>query len=137
MAQIKIQRAEDIICAYLVGLGYDKSQDVHPLLAAYPHLEKGNIPAELDNILYHKALMIWRTKKYSKTKLTAMFKAVFIHQKLAETYGLSPLLPDFDDEVFRNLLQQSSYVCPAPAYKITAMPTQTITSVHLYKGRTA
>lgn len=133
MAKLKIQSAEDIVSAYLQCLKIKKTEAA-AFLTAYPKLENSaNLIAELDDIIYQKAKKIFKNK-LAKPQLIALYKAVFIEQNLAQKFGISPLLPDFSDAEFTKLLQQS-FIEVAPACKMTAMPTQEISTIHLRKNK--
>lgn len=133
MAKLKIQSAEDIVSAYLQCLGIKKTE-ASPFLNAYSKLENSaNLTAELDEVVYQKAKKIFKNK-LAKPQLTALYKAVFIELNLAQKFGIKPLLPDFNDAEFIKLMQQS-FIEVAPTYKMTAMPTQEISTIHLHKQK--
>ncbi len=132
MAKLKIQSAEDIVSAYLQCLGIKKTE-ASSFLKAYPKLENSaNLTAELDEIIYQKAKKIFKNK-LAKLQLIALYKAVFMERHLAQKFGILPLLPDFSDTEFTKLMQQS-FIEVAPACKMTAMPTQEISTIHLRKN---
>ena len=133
MAKLKIQSAEDIVSAYLQCLGIKKTE-ASPFLNAYSKLENSaNLTAELDEIVYQKAKKIFKNK-LAKPQLIALYKAVFIELNLAQKFGIKPLLSDFNDAEFIKLMQQS-FIEVAPTCKMTAMPTQEISTIHLHKQK--
>ena len=132
MVKIKIQSAEDIIKAYLACLGYKKDINIQPLITAYPQLSQAtNVLSEMDNIIYHFAQHIFGSR-HAKAQTVALFKAVFIDNNIAQTYGILPLLPKFENSVYEQTMKSSGFSV-APAYKITKMPTQEISPIHLHK----
>lgn len=131
MVKLKIRSADDIVAANLSCLGIKKNEASY-MLEAYPELEKSaDITTEIDEIIYRKAKKIFKAK-LAKAQLIALYKAEFIGLNSARKYGIKPLLPDFDDEKF-NAEMQMAYIEVAPSYKITDMPTQEITTMHLHK----
>ena len=132
MVKLKVQSAQDIIAAYLDCLGLSKDQ-AQALSDAYPKLSGcADIPAEIDEIIYHKAKKIFKAKM-PKIQLIALYKAVYINSGCARQYGISPLLPDFDNADFAKAMR-SSTIIPAPVYKLSAMPTQEISPIHFHKN---
>lgn len=135
MVKLKIQSAQDIVEAYISCLGLKKN-DAQVLLDAYPKLSKSNnLIASLNEIVYLKAKEIYKTK-LAKTQLTALYKAAFIDLEIAKKYGVKPLLPNFADTDFTELMHKA-YIETAPSYKLTEMPTQEIDPIHLHKAKKA
>lgn len=133
MVKLKIQSANDIVAANLSCLGLKKNEAA-ALLKAYPKLEKAaDITAEIDEIIYQKAKKIFKAK-LAKIQLVALYKAEFIGLNLPQKYGIKPLLPDFEDNDFKAEML-GAYIEVAPTYKITEMPTQEITTIHLHKAK--
>ena len=135
MVKLKVQSAQDIIAACLDCLGLAKGT-AQIFADAYPQLSSGNdIPAETDEIIYHKAKKIFKTKM-PKTQLVALYKAVYINLDCAKKYGVAPLLPDFDNADFDKSMRDSAII-PAPSYKLSEMPTQEISPIHFRKNKSA
>ena len=135
MVKLKIQSAQDIIEAYISCLGIKKSE-AQTLLDSYPKLSKSNnLTAAINEIIYLKAKEIFKTK-LAKTQLIALYKAAFISLEIAKKYGAKPLLPNFADSDFMELMRKA-YIKTAPSYKLTEMPTQEIDTIHLHKAKKA
>lgn len=130
MVKIKVHSRNDIIKAYLRGLGYGADIDISKLLASYESLnEQEDISKAFDDIIYNKAKKVF-SKDLSKMQLVALYKALFIEGKNAEKYGIDALLPDFNkaDEYFKN-----SAFTVVPHYKVSVIPTQKIEPIALHK----
>ena len=130
MVKIKVHSRNDIIKAYLRGLGYGADIDISKLLTAYTSLnEQEDISKAFDDIIYNKAKKVF-SKDLSKMQLVALYKALFIEGKNAEKYGIDALLPDFNkaDEYFKN-----SAFSVVPYYKVSVIPTQKIEPFTLHK----
>ena len=130
MVKIKVHSRNDIIKAYLRGLGYDVDVDISKLLATYTSLsEQEDISKAFDDIIYNKAKKIF-SKDLSKMQLVALYKALFIEDKDTEKYGIDALLPDFNktDDYFKN-----SAFTVVPHYKVSVIPTQKIEPFTLHK----
>lgn len=133
MVKLKIQSALDILTAYFYSLGI-KKEDASQMLEAYKDIESSeNIIAKLDEIIYQKSKRIFK-ENLDKIQLVALYKAVFLKCNLAEKYGIAPLLPDFQDKEFYEIMRNSC-IKVAPAYKIAAMPTQKIDTIQLRKHK--
>ena len=101
MVKIRVHSRDDIIKAYLRGLGYGADIDISKLLASYESLnQQDDISKSFDDIIYNKAKKVF-SKDFSKMQLVALYKALFIEGKNAEKYGIDALLPDFD-KILRN-----------------------------------
>ena len=130
MVKIKVHSRNDIIKAYLRGLGYGVDVDISKLLTAYTSLnEQEDISKAFDDIIYNKAKKVF-SKNLSKMQSVALYKALFIEGKNAEKYGIDALLPDFTktDEYFKN-----SAFTVVPYYKVSVIPTQKIEPIALHK----
>ena len=130
MVKIKVHSRNDIIKAYLRGLGYGVDIDISKLLAAYTSLnEQEDISKAFDDIIYNKAKKVF-SKDLSKMQLVALYKALFIEGKNAEKYGIEALLPDFNktDDYFKK-----SAFSVVPYYKVSVIPTQKIEPFTLHK----
>jgi len=78
MVKIKVHSRNDIIKAYLRGLGYDVDIDISKLLASYESLnQQDDISKSFDDIIYNKAKKVF-SKDLSKMQLVALYKALFI-----------------------------------------------------------
>ena len=130
MVKIRVHSRDDIIKAYLRGLGYGVDIDISKLLASYESLnQQDDISKSFDDIIYNKAKKVF-SKDLSKMQSVSLYKALFIEGKNAEKYGIDALLPDFDksDEYFK----KSAFFI-VPHYKASVIPTQKIEPFTLHK----
>lgn len=130
MVKIRVHSRDEIIKAYLRGLGYGADIDISKLLASYESLNRqDDISKAFDDIIYSKAKKVF-SKDLPKMQLVALYKALFIEGKNAEKYGIDALLPDFDksDEYFK----KSAFFI-VPYYKVSVIPTQKIEPIALHK----
>ena len=130
MVKIKVHSRNDIIKAYLRGLGYGIDVDISKLFTAYTSLnEQEDISKAFDDIIYNKAKKVF-SKDLSKVQSVALYKALFIEGKNAEKYGIDALLPDFTkaDEYFKN-----SAFSVFPYYRVSVIPTHEIDPFALHQ----
>jgi len=128
MVKIKIYSRNDVIKAYLSGLGYDADADISRLFAAYKNLnEDEDISKTFDAIIYDKAKKVFHDN-LSRVQMIALYKALFIEGKIAEKYGIDALLPNFNksDDYFR----KSAFLV-VPHYKMSPIFKQKIEPLSL------
>ena len=130
MVKIRFCSRDDVVKAYLCGLGYGADADISKLFASYKNLnEDEDVSKILDAIIYDKAKKVFHDN-LSKVQMTALYKALFIEEKIAEKYGIDALLPGFNeaDEYFK----KSAFLV-VPHYKISTIFKQKIEPLSLSK----
>lgn len=127
MVKIVVRTAEEIIGAYLKSMGFDEKYDLSALLTGYPNLKDENnsghsVVEMLDLIVAEAAVKVF-AQKAEQSRLIALYKIAYLELQGAKKWGISPLLPNFQD-VHYQAQMQGKFLCSAPEYCFSEMPVQ-------------
>lgn len=134
MVTIKIQSIDDIIGAYLKGLGFsaDAASKIVPELKRKLPLsqESGdNVIDALDKLVLSAAKKIFKDSSLDDEQLVALFKFCLLETKSASKWGDKIFaLKDSDEAIAQALRQEVIHV--APNYVFSQMKPQEITIPH-------
>lgn len=131
MVAIKIQSLDDIIEAYLCGLGFEK-KDLKKaselmLEALGTSYNADNVLASLDALLLKTAVNVFPGNNWEQGQQLAMFKLVFLLSKAAQKWGAQALLAGKISEEMKKTFQ-AQMMCAAPQYHLSHMQPQKIES---------
>ncbi len=130
MVTIKIQSIDDIIAAYLKGLGFtdDGAHKIAPTLRGRLSLSQENgdkVINELDKIVASTAKKIFNDSSLDDEQLVALFKFCVLETKGAQKWGEKIFaLKDSDEKIVLALRQEVIHV--APNYVFSQMKPQEI-----------
>lgn len=129
MVTLKIQSLDDIIRAYLCGLGFagDKAAaTIKQLKTKLTENGDGDAAVEaLDHLLYQSARQIFKNSSLDKPQLIALLKFCYLRSNGAQKWGGSVFEPSaIDCKMAEQLHQEIIHV--APNYVLSHMEPQPI-----------
>lgn len=131
MVTIKIQSIDDIICAYLKGLGFsaDAANKIVPELKKKLPIsqESGDkVIDALDSLLLETAKKIFNDSTLDSEQLVALFRFCWLEAKGASKWGDKIFTLKNNDEKIAHALRQK-VIHVAPNYVFSQMKPQEIT----------
>lgn len=126
MVKIVVRKERDIVLAYLKGLGFDKDFDPAAFLAEHPELngQEEDLPQLLDSLVYAAAAKVL-PPELSRSKATALYKALYAELDGVAQWGTAPLSAGYDNAQYREAVRSRLFKA-VPECCFSEMPRQVL-----------